>query len=167
MNIDIQAWIDQDDARLAETIRRHGWSIEYIGGCSCNVPGCDPAESTDPAFAYTVGLFGLAHPELLIFDVSPYTAAYVLNSLSERVRGGEALVPGHLIKLDDWPQRIIPEAVPNPGEIAFGSNRYYGRPDEASVPLLQLSYADDRGLFPWEEGHSSPEVQPRPGTFRA
>jgi hypothetical protein len=99
--------------------------------------------------------------------VTPGDAAGILNNLGERVRAGEALLPGELITFDEWPHRIIPEPVPNPGEIVFESNRYYQRPDESSVPVLQLSYDDDEGRFPWEEGYAAPQMQPRPGTFKA
>lgn len=167
MSTDIQAWLDQDDARLATTIRKHGWSIEYIGGDTCGRPGCDDPGGDGPTFAYTVGLFGLAHPELLIFSVSQRIACLVLNALGEQIRGGEPVLSGHLIELEHWSHRIIPEAVPNPAEIVFGANRYYQRPDEASVPLIQLSYDDVRGLFPWEAGHLRLDRQPRPGTFKA
>jgi hypothetical protein len=114
-----------------------------------------------------VGLFGLDHPELLIFGVPPETASGVLNTLGERIRSGENLIPGQLITFENWPHRIIPEVVPNPGEIVLEANRFYQRPDEASVLVLQLSYDDLEGRFPWEEGYSTPEMQPRPGTFRA
>src|SRR4051812_23665919 len=29
----ILSWLDQEDARLAQTIRKHGWAIEFISGC--------------------------------------------------------------------------------------------------------------------------------------
>jgi hypothetical protein len=114
-----------------------------------------------------VGLFGLAHPELLIFGVPPETAVGVLNTLGQRIRDGEALLPGRLITFEEWPHRIIPESVPNPGEIVLQSNRFYLRPDEYSVPVLQLSYDDSEGRFPWDEGYGAPEMQPRPGSFQA
>jgi hypothetical protein len=167
MDVGTQAWIDQEDAHVAATVRRHGWLIRYVGGDTCSRPGCDCPQSDDPPFAYTVGLFGLAHAELLIFGVPPETASAVLNDLGERVRSGEALMPGDLITLDAWPRRIIPEPVPNPGEIVFGANRYYQRPDEFSVQVLQLTYDDTEGRFPWEDGHAAPEMQPRPGAFKA
>ncbi len=63
MDAQTQAWLDQDDSRMAATIREHGWSIEYIGGDECSRPGCDCPRTDDPPFAYTVGLFGMAHPE--------------------------------------------------------------------------------------------------------
>ena len=167
MNARMQAWSDQRDAGVATTIRRHGWAIQYVGGASCSAPGCDHPESDGPSFAYTVGLFGLSHPELLIFGVSPETAGGVLNSLGEGVRGGEAFLPGQLITFNEWPHRIILEAVPNPGEIVFAANRFYQRPNEYSVPVLQLSYDDTNGKFPWDEDFEAPEMQPRPGTFQA
>jgi hypothetical protein len=72
-----------------------------------------------------------------------------------------------LITSEDWQRRIIAEQVPNPGEIVFAANRHYWRPPEHSVPVLQLSYDDEAGRFPWERGHAEPTTQPRPGTFRA
>ena len=167
MNLRTQAWIDQEDAHVAATVRRHGWFIRYVGGDTCSRPGCDCAPSDDPPFAYTVGLFGLAHPELLIFGVPPTTASGVLNDLGDRVRSGETLMPGELVTFTDWPHKIIPESVPNPGQIVFDANRFYERPGEISVPVLQLSYDDTDGRFPWDQGYGAPEMQPRPGAFRA
>ena len=167
MNARIQAWLDQEDARIKDVIRHHGWAIEYIGGGCCSVPGCDGDDDDGPPFAYTVGLFGLGHPELLVFGIDPGTALNLLNHLGERVRGGDTLIPGMMISFEEWPHRVIPEEVPNPGEIVFSANRFYGRPDFASVPVLQLSYDDYSGRFPWEDDYSAPELQPRPGTFRA
>ena len=62
-----------------------------------------------------------------------------------------------------------PAAVPRAQCLArAGANRHYQRPREASVPVLQLTWDDRNGRFPWEDGYSVPvTVQPRPGTFRA
>lgn len=161
------AWLDQEDAHVAAIIRRHGWFIQYVGG-TCSRPGCTCASGDDePEFAYTVGLFGLGHPELLILGAGQHTSAGVLNELGDRVRAGHDMVPGELITFAQWPHRIVPEVVPNPGEIVFSANRHYQRPPEASVPVLQLSYDDMHGRFPWEDGYAGPQRQPRPGTFRA
>jgi hypothetical protein len=61
----------------------------------------------------------------------------------------------------------VVEEVPNPGEIVFTANRHYQRPPEFSVSVFQLSYDDTSGRFPWEPDYAAPEMQPRPGTFRA
>ena len=101
MDLRTQAWNDQEDARVAATVRRHGWLVRYIGGDTSSRQGCDCPQSDDPPFAYTIGLFGLAHPELLIFGVPPEIAAGVLNDLGERVRAGGALMPGELVTFED------------------------------------------------------------------
>lgn len=165
----LQAWLDQEDARVGATIRAHGWSIEYIGG-SCSYPGCtceqDGApELEGPPFAYTIGLFGMGHPELLIIGVPPAAALGVLNTLGNRIRNGENLIPGQLLVFDEWRHRIVPEHVPNPGDVVLGANRHYRRRPSESVPVLQLSYDDTAGRFPWEPGYAAPELQPRPGSF--
>jgi hypothetical protein len=72
-----------------------------------------------------------------------------------------------LLTFEKWPHRIVVEAVPNPGEIVFAANGHYQRPDEASAPVYQLSYDDTAGRFPWDPDYAAPEMQPRPGTFRA
>lgn len=168
-DLQMKAWLDQEDARTTVMIRRYGWSIEYVGGgVGCTFPGCDGNDHDGRApFAYTIGLFGLNHPELLIFSVTPGIAAGVLNTLGRRIRLGATLLPGQLVTFEEWAHRIIPEVVPNPGQIVYAANRYYKRPPDASVPVLQLSYDDTAGRFPWDEGCAAPDTQPRPGTFRA
>jgi hypothetical protein len=167
MSANIEAWLDQEDARIASVIRKHGWAIEYIGGGCCSFPGCDGGEPDEAPFAYTVGLFGLAHPELLIFGLDMDMAMHVLNDLGSRVVDDEPLMPGQPLVFEAWSHRVIPEEVPNPGEIVFSANRFYLRPAEFSVPVLQLSYDDEAGRYPWDPGFAHRERQPRPGTFRA
>ncbi|NNF63037.1 MAG: DUF4262 domain-containing protein [Acidimicrobiia bacterium] len=161
------AWIDQENARLAEIIRRHGWFIQYVGGGTCSRPGCECGPDDGPPFAYTIGLHGLAHPELLIFGVSMATAGGVLNDLGDRIRNGASLVPGVMISFEEWQHRIVPEVVPNPEEILLGSNSFYRLGRGRSVEALQLTVDDKNGLFPWDNGCLAPEMQPRPGTFKA
>ncbi|HKX75856.1 MAG TPA: DUF4262 domain-containing protein [Acidimicrobiia bacterium] len=165
--MDTQAWIDQTRARTTEMIRRHGWFIEYVGGDQCDCPDCAGREEDGPPFAYTVGLFGLGHPELLVFGLGPDAAGTVLNAFGKMIRRGENLVPGQLVSLPGGHHQFVVEEVPNPGEIVFGANDFYQRPPEASVPVLQLTYDDGNGVFPWDPDYPVPEMQPRPGTFRA
>lgn len=156
---DVQAWLDQEDERTAQIIRQYGVYIEYVHG--------EPRRRL-PAFAYTVGLFGLRHPELLIFDLSPGSAAGVLNRLAEDVWSGANLLPQQEIEREGGEKPFILEEVTNPGEIVFAANRYYQRPAEASVPVFQLTHADDAGRYPWQKGYARPTWrQPRPGRFRA
>ncbi len=161
--MDPQAWLDQQDAETTATIRRYGWQITYVAE-SCSCPGCRDLDD-GPAFAYTVGMFGLGHPELLIFSICSHDAAYLLNVLGDRIVRGEVLVPGIPVDVEGF-GAVVPEEVPNAGEIVFDANRFYDRPDEFSVPVLQLTYADADGHYPWDTGYAGPP-QPRPGTFQA
>lgn len=97
MDAQTQAWIDQENARRTATIRHHGWDIQCVIGSLCSDPDCGCADGDGPAFAYTIGLFGMGHPELLIFGLDPTTVAGVFNNLGERVRADESLLPGQVI----------------------------------------------------------------------
>lgn len=165
-SFDQVAWLDQEDARTAECIRKYGVYLQYVGGGSCGTPGCAGGPDDEgPAFGYTIGLFGLGHPELVIVGANMETTSAVLNNLAQRIKDGANFVPGELVTFDEWPHSIIAEELPNPGEILFAANRFYCRPRWASVPALQLSYDDKAGRFPWEDDYAAPDKQPRPGTW--
>lgn len=153
-----QQWLDQEDRRISAFIRDFGASLEYIFGCDC---------PTSTPFCYTIGLFGLGHPELLVFGLDQHTAAAVLNRAFGLVQGGRDLVPGEQLRFEESPEIWLVEQVPNPGNIVFGANRHYQRPAAFSVPVLQLTWSA-HGLFPWDAGYClEPHVQPRPGSFDA
>ena len=155
----ITAWLDQEDAHTAQTIRAHGWVVQYVGG------GDDPWQ---PSFGYTIGLFGLGHPELLVVGLGCDNTHRTLQLVAGMVRDGRDLVPGELLTFDDWAGRLVPEVCPNPGDVVLGANRFYLRPPEYSVPALQLAWTHHDGTFPWDPGYPcGPECQPRPGTWTA
>ena len=159
-----QAWLDQDDRRVTMTIRKHGCHITYVEGSAPAYPGGQGRTT----FAYSTGFFGLGHPEVLILGVTPETALGVINDLFAQVREGRDLVPGELVTFESCVHRITVEEVPNPVEIAFATQRHYGKAPFDPVPLLQLTYDDKGGRFPWEAGYCvAPWLQPRPGDFRA
>lgn len=168
MNAREQAWLDQEDERIKMAIREYGWWITYVGGGFCSHPDCGGGEIGEPPLAYTTGLFGLGHPEPVVTGVDMATASGLLNTAGERVRNGDTVMPGIELTFNEWPgHRVIAEVVPNPGEIVFEANRFYQRPPEASVPVLQLTYTDKNGLYPWDEGCLRRDLQPRPGTWHA
>ena len=155
----ITAFLDQESAWLAETIRTHRWAVQYVGS------GEEPDE---PDFAYTIGLFGLGHPELLVVGLDHGPAHGMLNRVASAVVDGRDLVPGELLAPPEWPGQLFVEPCPNPGDILFTANRWYQRPDEVSVPAFQLTWPHSDGTFPWEPGWPCPpSCQPRPGTWRA
>ena len=154
----ITAWLDQEDAHLAAVIREHRWAVQWVG------PG---EESGQAPFAYTIGLFGLGHPELVVSGVGPAVARGMLNWAAALVVAGRDLVPGEELSRETG-GRLVVEVCSNPGEILFGANRWYRRPDEFSVPAYQLTWPDADGRFPWDDGYTEPAGgQARPETWRA
>ena len=152
------AWLDQEDARLAQLIRAHRFVVQYVG---------EGDEDDEPAFGYTIGLFGLGHPELLVVGLSHQRTHDLLDHAARLVAGGRDLVVGEELRWDRG-QPVIVEDLPNPGDVVLGANRYYQRPAEVSVPAYQLTWAHADGSFPWDDGYPcGPECQPRPGTWRA
>ena len=155
----IQAWLDQEDEHVAQTIRKYGQFIQLVSGSSTDLP---------PVFAYTVGLFGLGHPELVMTGGGMDTSGHVLNSVGRRIRDGDNLISGQVLTVDGWPHRVMVETLPNPGEIVFAANRHYQRPAEVSVPAYQLTPDDGDGRFPGDPDYAGdPLWQPRPGRWRA
>ena len=153
------AWLDQEDARLAQVVRTHRLAVQYVAAGE---------ESAEPCFGYTVGLFGLGHPELVAVGLDYDATGGLLNKVAGLVVDGRDLVPGEVLHDDDGVPVITVEVVPNPGEILFSAHRFYQRPDEFSVPAFQLTWALDGGIFPWDESYPcEPDCQPRPGTWRA
>ena len=82
------AWLDQEDRRTTEMVRAHGWAVEYVFG-----------EAKSPSFAYTIGLFGLGHPELIVFGLDSASAGRILNTLGHRVRENRDLRAGEIVAL--------------------------------------------------------------------
>ncbi len=153
------AWLDQEDAHLARTIRQHRWAVQYVGSGE---------EDDEPSFGYTIGLFGLGHPELVVVGLGGDSTHAMLDRVAGLVADGRDLVPGEQLTWADRDTGLVVEVLPNPGEVVLGANRFYQRPPEYSVPAFQLAWSHADGHFPWEDGYPcGPECQPRPGTWRA
>jgi hypothetical protein len=152
-------WLDQEDAWYRETIRDHGWAIQYVFAD-------EDGDERSPSLGYTVGLTGFDHPEVVVFGLGEGGTARVLNALGDRVRAGERLRDGDVVDLGFTPVTLFD--LPNPAEVVFTANSVYGRREDESVPALHAVYADRHGSWPWEPGCELPPwLQPMPGQFRA
>ncbi|HEY8729193.1 MAG TPA: DUF4262 domain-containing protein [Acidothermaceae bacterium] len=62
----IAAWLDQEDAEVSRMIRECGWYIQFVMG---------DERKRKTSIAYTIGMFGLGHPELVALGLDPGSAA--------------------------------------------------------------------------------------------
>ena len=114
---------DQYDAWQRDTIRRYGWAIQLVLG-----------DEDGPPFAYTVGLSGFGHAELILFATAQATAGTVLNELGEHVRAGRVLEAGRRVELSCGAVHLL--AFPGSEDWLFAANDLYRSPDGPPVPAL-------------------------------
>ena len=133
------AWLDQEDAHLVRVIRQHRWAVRYVGSGE---------EDDEPCFGYTIGLFGLGHPELVLVGLGADTTHGVLQRVAGEVAAGRDLVPGELIDRDDRPGRLFVEDSPDPGEVVLDADRFYQRPPSTRRRRSSLPGATQTGASP-------------------
>lgn len=137
-----QHWLDQEDAWMRETVRRCGFAVQAVFGARCwSHPGCGCGQrrGTRPPIAYTVGLYGFGHPEVVIVGLCIDTAATVLNDLGERIRHGRSLAPGDVLSFNCWPHRMHLVEFRDDGDVPVltSAQRFYQRTQADPVPALQ------------------------------
>ncbi|MGI9004114.1 MAG: DUF4262 domain-containing protein [Pseudonocardia sp.] len=125
--------VDQYDAWQRETIRRYGWALQAVLG-----------DEESPPFAYTVGLSGFDHPELILFAAAQATAATVLNDLGELVRAGHALTAGETVALRSGTVHLL--EFPESAAWLLAANDLYRAPGGPPVPALLV--VPQNGLVP-------------------
>lgn len=130
--------VDQYETWRRETIRRHGWAVQAVLG-----------SEDSPPFAYTVGLSGFAHAELILFATSQATAATLLNELGELVRGGRPLVAGERVELSCGEVRLLEFCESEQWLLA--ANDLYRMPDRPPIPALLVVPGDDLVPTPGED----------------
>jgi hypothetical protein len=116
-----------------------------------------------PPFSYTIGLWHVGHPELVIYGLEPEQAVGLLGTVADGIcRAGVALDDGDGLTVGDWEFKAVP--IPGPGEVVIKANDYFRRRPRESVPALQLVYPDVHGVWPWDPlCHLFPGQQPVPG----
>jgi hypothetical protein len=99
-----------------------------------------------PEYAYTVGLTGLNHPELVLFGLERWRLFGVLAAYAEDIRDRRRnpLSNGARTSLGEWRFTVV--AVPNARQLLPRANAIYGRRFRA----LQLVYPDVHGVWPWD-----------------
>jgi hypothetical protein len=142
-----QQWLDQMDARIREAIRKYGWYCMAVEG---------EEEHGQPGFAYTIGLTGFGHPELLAYGLHPSYAHKLFGALVRKVRSGTTLTEETELTLPIWTVHLHQQAVrfmpvPSPRwSLLWAADAYKPAPIQA----LQVVWADGKGQFPWEPGYA-------------
>lgn len=133
---------DEVFAQVRNDIARHGVNITWV-----------EAGDGEPCFAYTVGLAGRDHPELIVFGLNPDDSQWVLNNLAFRVRDGvqrfetAQLITG--LAKNDIPIQLL--AVVDSSTHLTMSNAMYRRPGKAPVTAMQVVSPDFDSRWPWDE----------------
>jgi hypothetical protein len=100
-----------------------------------------------PPYAYTVGLTGHDRPELVVTGMRYERAAAVLDGVAGHVLHAEPPAPGEVLQLAGGPTvEVVPVAAPSVHLLVAAA--CYG----TEISALQLTYADDRGRWPWDRG---------------
>lgn len=118
-----------------------GWMVQGVEGTRLHAP-----------FAYTVGLTPLGLPELLVTGLGLETAAGLLNHVADYTVTTNLVLPGERMDSDPWFLEAVHVEVPQAH--LFTAMELYG----PAVQALQLAWADDRGRWPWERGHTGQPV---------
>lgn len=98
-------------------------------------------------FSYTVGLTEHGLPELIVTAARPTDAAHLLGLWGDYLLDESAVLPGETLECGPWLLEAV--AVEHPEEHLLVAHRFYG----GRLRALQLAWADERGLWPWQPGH--------------
>lgn len=120
------------------TVARHGWMVQVVLGDRLRAP-----------LAYTVGLTVRGLPELVVTGVDDQPAAALLNAVAaELLHHGRRLRHGGSLALSSTGPRVEVVQLPAPDAHLVTALEVYG----PAVRGLQLVWADDSGLWPWDRG---------------
>jgi hypothetical protein len=129
------------ERKLVANVREHGWQSTYVG-----------AGEDAPSFAYSIGFWASAAiPEILILSLPSDVSHSILAFIFEEAASGFAPPVGTAVSgvtpgYDCYFFPIGPAAY---GEYPLSCNWFYRGRD---YPCLQLVWADQAGLFPWQPG---------------
>lgn len=144
---------DEDDRCCIDSVKSHGWQVISTGA---------EGGSSEPAFAYTVGLLHSAdQPELLISGLPTELMNTVLNDVAARVLDGLPLSPGAGVEGALRLAPLVCEEIDSAAvEHTLSWSCWFHR---RSVRGLQLVWPDTSGRFAWQPGAGDgvDKLQPR------
>lgn len=143
------------DEFITRHVRDTGWAVLKI---------LEGESETEPAFAYTVGLFrNYGHPELILFGLPLDDMHLMLNDCGKLVKAGQRLQPGQRVGdiLSDG-YDVLPREVKAPQSYKEHVGRAIAFYKGLDFPLLQVLWPDARNRFPGEPGTSESSFRGQP-----
>lgn len=132
---------NKHEVKIVANIREFGFQGTHVCG----------GEDARP-FSYSTGFWRMASiPEILILTLQARVSQSLFGHLFDRARDGfvppvGVAVPDVMVGYDCYFFPISPTAYE---DYPLSSNWFYGNRD---YPCLQLVWADEMGLFPWQAG---------------
>lgn len=130
--------LDGDDylEHVRAIVRRNRFAIQAVGGSRCHAE-----------LSYSVGLTAHGLPELVVTALRSEEASKLIGVWSEYLLEKNLVLPGETLECGPYVMEAI--EVERPEEHLFVASALYGD----RVRGLQLAWADERGVWPWQPGH--------------
>ncbi len=146
--------MDRDNyfERLATIVDEHGVVVQSVGS------GDD-----GPAFAYTIGLFMVDHPEFIVYGLPSSLAGEILNDLSYAVlRSGMRFAPADKVHRVfegsfAWLVGLQEPCSHVPVACAFRDRRGFAL-TTPEVAALQVVWADRDDRWPWDAASAIADI---------
>lgn len=135
--------LDPRELNLVWQVQEHGWSVVVVA-----------AEHEQPGWAYSVGMWHtMRSPEVCMFGLRGRDMHAWLNAVGQQVEAGQPLRAGEerLGVLDGFPVTVRP-VHPSWYVDLFGFALDFYRVPPGTLPMMQLSWPDRHGVFPWQPG---------------
>ena len=124
---------------ILEGIKSHGQAVIGVMG----------SKEDGPSFSYSIGLTAQFNLELLCIGLDPRYATAMINSIADKMRGGEELILG--VPDDRWANMntLFMEANDRAHEYVIQADEFYGK----KVRVIQMVMPDRAGILPTELGY--------------
>jgi hypothetical protein len=143
-----------DDARIAESVGRHGWHAIAVEGTQ-----------DEPPFSYTIGLCDrLGHPELVVLGLEARVAHGLLADVVSAIRSGRCYGPGESYLDVIQGYSVLFLAVHRTQvlcRLGYALAYYRRLGNRELLRAVQLVWPDQAGRLPTEPGCEVVSLQPR------
>lgn len=115
-----------------------------------------------PSFAYSIGLWETyKHPEIICFGLSIELMHEIINDVAALIKDGQTIVAGEVNTeiFKDARAAFLPVDKRNIADYFNPAISYYNTDD---FPALQLVWADEADLLPWETGFDKSLIHYQP-----